>query len=195
MKTITGMSAAIVFAAVSSLAAQGQTPSTTQPTPSTAGTTTPVTVAGCVERTGSGPTATFKLTRVERPGASSSSTMGPDARPAPSAPGATTPAPGSSTTRGAADAMDLPREYVLKPSASVDLNPHANHKVEVTGTADKSASSTSGSAAPGASSTTPGASTTPGGPTTPGASTMAGRANDAPTLNVTGLKMIAATCS
>lgn len=173
-KTLT-FATLFVAATAAGLAAQQPQPPTAPGMPADrAGAPAPVTVTGCVERSGEGSAARFKLTRVERAGASTTTDA---ARPAtPAQPAA--PAPGASSGMGGAS-LELPKEYVLKASGAVDLNPHASHKVEVTGTADDKKVSASGAPMPRPS----------------GSPTVRDAEGDAPTLNVTALKMIAATCS
>jgi hypothetical protein len=80
--------------------------------------------------------------------------------------------------------------YTLQPGANVDLAPHVGHQVEITGT------DTGGSAEATASQSTP-ATTAPGARTTdakPMVKTSETTDIVAKTLNVTGVKMIAASC-
>lgn len=82
-----------------------------------------------------------------------------------------TGAPASSTPSAGAG-----KSYVLKSDASVDLSAHVNHKVQITGSLDKSASSA----------------------TYPSSATASEKAQDsmnAPTLKVSNLTMVSSTCS
>jgi hypothetical protein len=68
------------------------------------------------------------------------------------------------------------KSYVLKSDASVDLSAHVNHKVQITGSLDKSAAST----------------------TDPSSATPSEKAQDsmnAPALKVSNLTMVSSTCS
>jgi hypothetical protein len=75
--------------------------------------------------------------------------------------------------------MDVPKELVIKSTPTVDLDQHANHKVELTGTMQDDHASP--------------ARVTPTTPGAPGAAT--GKTENAPTFNITSLKMVAATCN
>ena len=188
------------------MAAEAQTPSSTAS--QSARSTDAVVLQGCVERDSSPAASTasaFKLTKVEK---------GDDK----SAPSSTAGAAGSAATAGAASAsaaMKLEKEYKLEASSSsVDLSQHVSHKVEITGTMAGAAATRSGSmsGAGASSSTASGGATstgsTPSTPsTTPGASggssasssastASAARAGsaDTPTLRVTSLRMISASC-
>lgn len=70
------------------------------------------------------------------------------------------------------------RSYILKSDAGVDLSPHVNHKVQITGSLDKSAHSSSNPEAPSAT-----------------ASEKAHDSMKASTLKVSNLTMVSSTCS
>ena len=143
------MTVAPVF--VAAIAVVGaQAPASQQPTtqkPAAAG--NKVTVSGCLKP---GTTAgTWTLDNAEMASAAS----------------AQKPAGASSGTAGTAGAKQT---YTLVAKAGQDLKPHANHKIEVTGTVDK-------------------ASETPRGTSGAAGGTMAKQE-----LNVESFKMVAATC-
>ena len=205
-----------IFAACGALVIAGftlsasQTPAPTQPppgtppsTPTAAGGT--VTVTGCLKpwtgaasssaaSTATAGTAQYVLTDIDHKssGMSSGSTA-PGSTP--SATGtAATGTPGAMAQRGEGG-MD--HEYLVRAdSASVNLSQHVNHKVELTGRVTKADASRTGAAS------TPATPGTPGTPSTgtPSTGTPAtGRPQDStkpdkPTLSVSALKMVSATC-
>lgn len=91
-----------------------------RPSPSTSATGQEVTLAGCIERSGT----TFKLTDAKRGGAPSTSQPG---TPSTSQPGA------ASAPQPAQPAVAIANEYTLVAGTGVNFSPHVNHQVEVTG--------------------------------------------------------------
>jgi hypothetical protein len=215
-----------IFAACGAVALAGltlsasQTPAPTQPQPATppshptaAGST--VTVTGCLKpwtgaasgstasTSAAGSIAQYVLTDVEPKGAGMSSrSPAPGSTGTPSASGTTgTPAAtgttGAMTRRGEGDMDD---EFLVRAdSTAVNLSPHVNHKVELTGRV------TAADASHGASMGTPSTAGTPAGSTPDTTATgqpapgMTGRPQMStkpalPTLAVTSLKMVSATC-
>jgi hypothetical protein len=207
---------AIVVATASAFAAGSQATGTSPmpQTPARGGAMdAPITVSGCVERVGSGSTATYKLTKLERGNTMGTARSGsPASRTEGTAPGS--PAPGVSTApaapgnaqsgEGRGLTADLPREFALRSETALDFSPHADHKVEVTGRWDRRTAAgragggattgtnnaTGGSSAPGTSGSAPS-----GGSKAP----LEGRggtnaANETPVLSVASVRMLAANC-
>jgi hypothetical protein len=127
----------------------------------------------------------FKLTKIDRSGGANA---GSSDAGRPSAEGAR---PGSNSAQqpGARDRTQ-PDEFRLVPSGGVDLHPHLNHRVRVTGTWLVESMS---SAAPGVAS---GSEVGGRGGDSSGRAAAAGQhaATIAPTLTVSSLTMVAATC-
>jgi len=120
-----------------------------------------ITVTGCLQ---AGSTSdTFTLSNATEASAASS--------PTGTSGSSTTGSPGASGSSRSASS-----KYELTASGTVDLKPHVGHKVEITGTPDKSAVGTSGSS----SSTTTGAGSS---------------AAETKKLKVTAVKHLAASCS
>ena len=200
-----------IFAACGALAIAGltvsasQTPPPAQPgTPSTQpmGSGQSVTVTGCLKPwTGSsstmgttgaagatgttgtastgaaaGASGQFVLTNVEKSGSMGSATSG------------TAPAASPS-------AMGAQNQYLLRAEGTtVNLSAHLNHKVELTGRAAADSRGTSGAATTGTTGTgTAGTGTTGTATSGTGMSGAAGGTTP-PTLTVTALKMVSATC-
>jgi hypothetical protein len=167
-KRVASVLGAVAFATASAaLGAQAQGPPSgpAQPGPAPAGSS--VTFTGCIERVGTGAGATFKLTKVERPAASASRAAqapAPQVQPGPSARGV---------------ALDIPEEFSIKSTPTIDLNHHASHKVEVSGTINDHAPSVLT------------------GPVPTGGRASAGQrdAAEPPELVLASLRMIAATCN
>ena len=89
----------------------------------------------------------------------------------------------ASTTAG--KASDMKKSYRLTPAASVSLQPHVGHKVEITGTIDKSA---------GASARGTAGAETPAAGATGTAGSEAKRLENAPQVNVSAVKHVSPTC-
>lgn len=147
-----------------------QTTPQTSPTqrPSATGASDPITVTGCLQRESASATAGTTGTS----GSTSASASGfvlkiTPASPASSAAaGATTGTSGSTASSYKLDADDA------------KLTPHVGHKVEITGTVDKSMSSTA-----------------PAGSTSAAGGAAASAGSNAPKLKVDSVRMIAASCS
>lgn len=186
------------------LAAQSTTGTQTGTQPGQSGSTMKedssktVTISGCVER--GDRAGEFKLTNLDRSGTGSTSgtsatsgTSGTTGTGTSGTTGSATGTTGSGSMSGNwSDASA--REYQLRArGASVRLDEHVGHKVEVTGTVAKEHSgSTAGTSGTGTMGT-PGTSGTTGSSTSGTASTS----HDAKgkTLEVTSLRMVSSTCS
>jgi hypothetical protein len=171
-----GACGALAIAGVT-LAAQTPSPSqppptSPQPTASAAGT---ITVEGCLKPAGaSAQTGTTGTTGTAGAGAAAQFLL----TDAMKKPGGTSGATGTTGTTPPAGASAKDEdEYVLRAdSASVNLAQHLNHQVEITGRV------------------APAAAGAPATGTTGAAGAPRSGAGDAPTLTVTAVKMIAATC-
>jgi hypothetical protein len=174
-----------IFAACGALAIAGVVLSAQSTTPSPSSTAAQpqaaagtVTIQGCLKPNASAPMGSTPSGTT--PGATGTSGAGAATQflltDAKMSSGSSSAPSGATGTAGAAAAKD--DEYVLRAeSASVNLAPHLNHQIEITG---RLASSSSGSTATG---------TTPGATGATGTSSMS-----RPTVTVTAVKMIAAEC-
>ena len=217
---------ACAWALGATLAAQRgvQPPSTDQseqPRAPSAQAASTITMTGCLVRDtatnaaqsqGPGPAQSlFKLTNVQmmdasgagRPTAPSAGNPPPATNPGASTSTSTSSATSSASARGSA--MSQPTEYQLRAGAGVDLAPHENHRVQVTGTSD----GRGGRSGPGMDNST-GAATAPGAGSpnnTASGESRGGNAQDAGsgrrgqagsartlTLTVTSVTMISSTC-
>lgn len=175
--------------------AGAQTPSPSQPATAPPKADAAITVSGCLKPwTGMGigttpaptpapatpsATASFILTDVEQKDA-------PAAMP--------TPAAGEA---GAAMAHAAPREqYLLQAATGVNLAPHVNHQIEVTGRIVSMAMNSAATPPPSATPETAGTPGTPGTPgrPAPGMTREDGHKTAPQTLSVSAVKMISATC-
>jgi len=82
---------------------------------------------------------------------------------------------GTAATPSASAARSTVTGYTLKPAADVNLSAHLNHKVQITGTVDTATSSS--------------ATSTP-----PSSSSASSTQSAMPSLRVTAVKMVSATC-
>jgi len=87
-------------------------------------------------------------------------------------------------------------EISLTASSSVDLKPHLNHQVEVTGTPVRGSGAGSATTTGAAGDTTGAAGTATGGTAAGGGTTAtSGQTGRPRSLNVTSLKMVSESCS
>jgi hypothetical protein len=164
--------------AIASVTLAAQTPSPSQPPPTspqpTASAAGSITVEGCLKPATGAATGTTGTTGAA--GAAGAQFLLTDAMKKPSGTsgatgtsGTTPPAAGARAGAGDDD------EYLLRAdSASVNLAPHVNHQVEITGRVAPAASASA--------------------PATGAAGAPRSAAADPPTLTVTAVKMIAAQC-
>jgi hypothetical protein len=161
-----------LIAATACTLAIGVSAQTTPPTqrPSSSSASDQITVTGCLQRESSSATAGTTGTSGATSASSSASAfvlkVTPPSSPAGSAAGATTGTAGSTATSYKLDADDA------------KLTPHIGHKVEITGSVDKSMSSTA-----------------PAGSTSAAGGATASAGSNAPKLKVDSVRMIAASCS
>ncbi len=158
----TGVIAATACTFAIGLSAQSTTPPSQASRPQSPSASDHITVTGCLQRDSASATAGATGTSGSTTASASSSGFVLNVTPSPSSPSAAGAA--TSGTSGSASSYKL--------DADEKLTAHVGHKVEITGTLDKSMSS----------------STAPSGSTSASAST-------APKLKVDSVKMIAATCS
>jgi hypothetical protein len=189
-----GMCIATAFAA--SVAAQAGTqapattpaPQTTAPQPpSAAGAAGDITITGCLQK---GADGTFMLSNVQQD-PSATGTSGSTATP-----GAAASAPGATSTAGANAAASAASSWSLK--GGTDLANHVGHRIAVTGKRAMAAPSSTTSGAAGATTSPAGATSGAAGATTSPAAGAAGTSgstmSSARTLEVSTVKMVAATC-
>jgi len=165
----------------------------------------PITVTGCLQKgdqssssattgtTGSSSSAQFILANAKM--SSGSSGSGSTAGTTGTAAGGTTA--GGTTAGGATTGSESGRmggrSYILDASPS-ELQNHVGHQIEVTGTIDRSASSSYGNPPSTAGGTTAGG-TTAGGTTTGAAGSTGARSGANQHLKVTSVKMVSSTCT
>lgn len=168
----TGLIAATACTLAIGVSAQTTTPTTQQPTSTTAADR--ITVTGCLQRDSSSATAGATGTSGTTAASSSMAAYVLNVTPAAGA-GTTTGSTAGATTAGTSGAKAS--SYRLDADDS-KLSAHVGHKVEITGSLDKS------------SSTAPSGSTSTAGATSPSASSSM-----SPKLKVDSVRMIAASCS
>lgn len=167
--------------ASATVTAQSPQPPATQPATTAASQAAPasdtpkmVTVTGCLARAGGSASAPSSTSSASGSGGFvlNNARLGSKAMSSPDSAAPANP-PGASSGPGPAAASS----YTLKAQgASVNLSPHLNHTVTVTGTIDSMAGSSAGTSPPSATDSTRPAATMP-------------------TLNVTTVTMVSSSCS